>query len=584
MIFFNGKLITMENDPASAEAIAIRDGVIQSVGTDAEVLKLQGTSTVMIDLQGHTLMPAFIDGHTHILTFYDRMQRTLDEAQDAALSYGITMVSEMWANEDSLNNLLAAEQSGSLRMRVNVFPSYNDGILDADRQRIMMSTWYPENSPILDPQRLVRIPGIKIFIDGDNFTNERGCWALSDPFMKTASVITQGVCGTNEGDLYWTQEELNKAVKDAQEAGYRVAFHAMGDLALETALNAIENALDGQSNLVYRHQIQHNSLIRPTLLPRYRNLNIAVSVRGYAEMCGLSILDKTFGEFRQSWYVNRYELPSLGIPAYIETDFGWNTDPEDRFSQRSLDPIMHIYGLVTHQFIYPESNICAPDPIAAEKVISINRALEMVTIEPAWAVSMEDHLGSLKPGKYADLVILSGDPLNVDLNDLKYLSVLMTMVGGKVEYCAAGQAAFCPGVELPAGGGNLALNQAVSASASLAANPPQMAVDGNTDSNWLTGDFAPQWIEIDLGAPAQITQIRMRVSQSPKGSTTHEIRVGSVPGLLETIHTLNQITSDGEWLMFTPPAPLENVRYIHIETKESPSWVAWFEIEVIGTR
>ncbi len=443
-IFFNGALVTLEESQPTAEAIALRNGLIQAVGTDEEILALQGPETVVVDLQGNTLMPGFIDGHTHILAFPERKGRSLDEAQETAVRYGFTTVNEMWADQGQLDRLMQAEQEGGLRLRVNVFASYNDGNLDENRGKIFLKTWYPEHGPILDPSRRLRIPGIKIFVDGDNFNPSRGCWALNDPFAPSAPALNNVPCGTSRGDLYWSQEELNPVVLEAQNAGYRVAFHAMGDGAIETALDAIEYALDGQPNANVRHQIEHNSLVSPDQLNRYRTLDVLASVRGYGDFCDLSFLAPTFGSNRSAWYANRYALPGLGIHAYMETDFGWTIDPDDRFSQRSLDPIMQLYGIVTHRYVAEDGTTCEPDPTVAAYVISIERALQMLTIEPAYAVSMEDHVGSLKPGKYADLIMLSGNPLSVDPNELKDLEVWMTMVGGKVEYCAKGREALCP--------------------------------------------------------------------------------------------------------------------------------------------
>jgi len=587
IIFSNGNVITIDESQPVVEALAIRQGLIQAVGSNEEILALQGPDTELIDLQGQTMMPGFIDGHTHVLAFHDRMGRSLDEAQDKALHYGFTTVNEMWADEGYVNRLLQAEQGGNLRLRVNVFASYNDGILDENRHRVILETWYPEHDPILDPERYVRIPGIKIFVDGDSASYARGCWALSEPFEPGAPILSRGVCGTNRGDLYWTQEELNQVVSAAQAAGYRVAFHAMGDRAIETALNAIEYALDGASNETVRHQIEHNSMARPDLLDRYVTLDVAASVRGYGGVwCDLESLKTPFGEDRYLWYANRYALPSIGIHAYIETDFGWTVDPDERFAVRGLDPIIQIYGIVTHNFIMEDGSICEPSPLGSILPISVERALQMLTIEPAYAVSMEDYIGSLEVGKYADVIILSGDPLSIDPEDLKDLEVWMTMVAGQVEYCAAGQEIFCEGEHvaenLPSNG-NLALNRTVTASMSEQ-GPPALAVDGDETTFWGAGDFAPQWIEVDLGGPATITNIRLRVGQSPDDGTRHRVLAGGTHNDLAEIHLFDQSTHDGEWLVFQLPEPLANVRFIRVETLSSPSWIAWLEIEVYGTR
>lgn len=68
----------------------------------------------------------------------------------------------------------------------------------------------------------------------------------------------------------------------------------------------------------------------------------------------------------------------------------------------------------------------------------------MMTIEGAYALFREAEVGSLEPDKFADIIILSGDPLTVDPNTLKDLDVLMTMVGGQVEWCVPGYEALCP--------------------------------------------------------------------------------------------------------------------------------------------
>jgi len=362
---------------------------------------------------------------------------------DVALGYGFTTVTEKAADEPFLEQLMEAEREGRLRLRVNVFPEYNGGMLDDEGHQFFMRVWFPEHGPILDPDRRLRIPGIKIFVDGA-FTAERGCWAVTEPFpeaLQAESWFQELGCGP-QGELYLSQDELNEAVAAAQAAGFSVAFHAMGDRAIDAALKAIEYALNGESNEQYRHQIQHNSLVRPDQLQRYAALNAVVEVGGYFNTCEQDFY-AVFGPERSEWVANRYALPGLGIHAYTGGgDFGWRFDPADR---QGLDPLMVLYGMVTHQQLREDGTVCEPAPWIARHQISVERALQMLTIEPAWAVSQEEVIGSLRPGKFADVVILSDNPLAVEPDTIKDLTVLMTMVGGRVEYCALGHESLCPG-------------------------------------------------------------------------------------------------------------------------------------------
>jgi len=250
-------------------------------------------------------------------------------------------------------------------------------------------------------------------------------------------------CFNERGDLYLSQEELNQAVALLQGKGFRVAFHTMGDRGIDTVLNAIENALDGASNGVYRHQVQHSSFLRPDQIDRYVTLNILASVRGAWNACDQQGYQDAWPEHYAQW-ANRYALPGTGIHACAEGDFGWTTDPDDRTSVRPIDPLIMLWGLVTRQQLVEDGSACQPAAWAAQHQISVEQALRMLTIEPAYAVSQEDALGTLSAGKFADVVVLSGNPLTVSPDALKDIIVLMTMVGGETEYCRPGYETLCP--------------------------------------------------------------------------------------------------------------------------------------------
>lgn len=139
------------------------------------------------------------------------------------------------------------------------------------------------------------------------------------------------------------------------------------------------------------------------------------------------------------------------------------------------------------------------------------------------------------------------------------------------------------GIRTEGPGANVAYGKPVRASRSDQ-SAPERAVDGDLETAWGAGDFAPQWIEIDLGEPYTIVELNLLTGQSPEGATAHRILVrGPDAGdVFMEAHTFEGVTSDAQWLRATFPEPLEGVRYVRIETLSSPSWVAWREVEVIA--
>lgn len=130
---------------------------------------------------------------------------------------------------------------------------------------------------------------------------------------------------------------------------------------------------------------------------------------------------------------------------------------------------------------------------------------------------------------------------------------------------------------------NIAYGKPAIASASLPAEPPSNAVDEDTATQWGAGAGPVQWISVDLGGLHTITEVRLLVAQYPEGNTMHHIQVRATGADgYSTVHEFSGETGDGDWLVFAPDAPIENVGFIRIHTVTSPSWVAWKEIQVFG--
>ncbi|MFW9965461.1 MAG: amidohydrolase [Candidatus Sifarchaeia archaeon] len=438
-IFYGANIITLDEQNPLAEAIATKTETIVAVGTDEELLETYHTKNPIntIDLNGLTIMPGFVDGHTHMLgsALWTGLTN-LTHAQDIALSYGYTTIVEKSVTDLEFEPLLLADQAGELRLRVNMFPCYNAASLDEERETIILEMWYNARPPILEHDAMLRVPGIKIFADGAGI-GDRGAPAVSVPYSPEAMEYLESVTDSEYGDLYLDQQELNTAVKSIQDAGFRAAFHTMGDRAIETVLNAIEYALDGESNSIHRHQIEHNSFLKPDLITKADQLDTLHSVRGYFPTYWQSENEDWYNSTVCEWYVNRYSLPDLGIHSYWETDFSWAVYGNNSTS-RNINPFLHLWGFVTRSAIDENGTLHRPVPWVAEHEISVIQALRMMTIDAAYIVSQEDYIGTLESGKFADLIVISDSPLDVNADELKDLEVYVTMVGGNIEYVKDG--------------------------------------------------------------------------------------------------------------------------------------------------
>ncbi len=131
-------------------------------------------------------------------------------------------------------------------------------------------------------------------------------------------------------------------------------------------------------------------------------------------------------------------------------------------------------------------------------------------------------------------------------------------------------------------GRNLALGKPVAVSAALPDQPPALAVDGDPNTQWSAGAFPSQWIEIDLGAGYRIGEIRLTVGMWPAGDTVHRLWVGATRDAMRLVSEFRGKEYDFDVLNFVPAAPLTNIRFVRIDTTESPSWVSWREIEVLA--
>jgi predicted amidohydrolase YtcJ len=415
VIFYNGVILTMLDSPDPVEALAIIGDRIVAMGSAAEILTMTNDSTIMIDLEGRTLMPGFVDPHTHLFNDAGRMDTDLAGAQQLALSNGITTLANMFSPQDFVEEMRAFDEAGELIVRTSLYLTMTDncGGLTGD--------WWMEYPPTRESGELLRIGGLKAFADGGTC----GPIAISEPYA----------VGYEAGPLYFTQEGMNDLFSLADQNGYQLAVHAIGDLAVEQVLNAVGTVnSDGLNPL--RHRIEHNSLVPTAIRPLYAEYDVVATLFGYHRICDYTDYTPFFQEIGE-------DLRGM-LDDNPDVHFAWHGD--DPWIG-PISPLLEMASMVTRVEPDGVGGYCEPPAWMAAKAISVEEVLRMMTTEAAYALFREEEVGSLAPGLYADLIILSGDPTSVDPMDLWDLEVLATMVGGEFVYCADQQNPWCESQE-----------------------------------------------------------------------------------------------------------------------------------------
>jgi predicted amidohydrolase YtcJ len=207
--------------------------------------------------------------------------------------------------------------------------------------------------------------------------------------------------------------ELAEIIRDGVRAGWPVSVHAIGDRANREALDAFEATRDEWTPLGLRHRIEHAQCLAPEDIARFAAIGVACSVqfshapsdRDLAARFWADRLDGAYA-FRSLWESGA--LVANGSDAPVE----------------ELDPLAGIRAGVLR-------TIDERPAWGADQCLTIEQALIASTVNPAWLSGDERNRGRLLPGYLADLVVLSRDPLECPLDELKTVEVVATMVGGR---------------------------------------------------------------------------------------------------------------------------------------------------------
>ena len=242
-----------------------------------------------------------------------------------------------------------------------------------------------------------RIGGVKLFLDGSLGARTA---ALSAPYADDSS---------SSGMLTMKKEELDEIARKAQDAGFQLCIHAIGDKAVALAIKTLEESFGARGCRELRHRIEHASLTDQELVSKMGRLGITASVQ----------------------------------PRFIFSD-SW---AQERLGPERTKQLYPFASFIRNQVVLIAGSDCPvedPNPFeglwsaterpgmdSGEK-LTVSQSIKAYTESPAYASFCEDTRGTLEPGKMADLVILDQDPFECDSKSLRKTRVLQAIIGGMV--------------------------------------------------------------------------------------------------------------------------------------------------------
>ncbi|MFC1404636.1 MULTISPECIES: amidohydrolase [Streptacidiphilus] len=308
----------------------------------------------------------------------DRQYARLCASLDLAARYGITTVVEPQNSLDDLSLFERAEREGRLRSRLVAALFHPRGTTRADLDAFAAA------GRRHDSDRL-RVGPLKLYIDD---VVEPHTAALLEPYAGHHS---------HRGETFYPPEEFAEVFARLDRLGFQLFVHATGDRGIRTVLDAAEHARAVNGPRDSRHQVVHVECLDPADVDRFRRLGVVACMQ--PRHCSPDIAGpgqdwaQAVGEQRWSKAWPMRSLHEAGAALAFSSD--WNV--------AEMDPLVGLYTAVTRR------GLDGGPAWVPEQTLDLATAVRAYTLGSAHANFLEDRLGSVTPGKYADLVLLSQD-------------------------------------------------------------------------------------------------------------------------------------------------------------------------------
>ena len=563
-VFHNGKIATMDPAFAIVSALAVEDGRILAVGSDAEVRALADENTVLVDLEGKTLLPGLIDSHMHpdqaavsefehpipdmvdvadvmayvraraevlpegewiwVRTVFpprlrERRFPTRAELDSAAPRHPVVFAPWIFYPKASMNST-ALERLGIDRDADEQFATDIDRNADeqsaTDIERdtstgeptglVRNHTRYVEDTGVVDrtdeAQRaaqfrhlmtvynaaglttvsdrkatpemtslyaalaaqnaltvrlslmhlvdtaagrdldsiiadiaeigrlreqingsMLQLIGVKTFLDGGITSGTAYMhepWGENELFAISDSAY--------RGNLNLSGDRLEQLIRAAADAGLQFTGHVVGDAAVTELVRAYGAVSDSSPLRPLRPSLTHANFITPSAIARMAELGVVADVQPAWLYLDSHNLLAHFGERRLQHFQPLRSLFAAGVVVAGGSDHWHRLDGHT--ATNPFNPFLGMWITLTRR---PRN---VEGVLNGDEALDREQALRLYTTNAAYVLFREADIGSLEPGKQADMIIVDRDVLEVNVDDIRDTRVLGTYVGGRLVYDA----------------------------------------------------------------------------------------------------------------------------------------------------
>ena len=325
----------------------------------------------------------------------EQRRRGLELALQDAVSHGVTTVQD-FSDWDDYLVFEQMEHEGKLPVRIAEWIPFAEPLSLEEQQQGQ----HPKSD------RMLHTTMLKGFMDGSLGSRTA---AMKAPYADDPG---------NSGIPRFEQDKLNAMAVERARAGFQMGFHAIGDRAVEMALNAFATAEQAIPPGNHRYRIEHSQVVSGGDFARYKQLGVIASMQPNHLLSDIAWAGARLGPERSQYAYAWKSFLEAGVPLAYGTDYP--VEP--------ITPFRGVYCSVTRM------NEAGTMTFHPEQKLTMAETLYAYTQGSAYAEFAENWKGKLAPGYAADFVVLDRDLTAIAAHEILGAQVLRTVVGGKTVY------------------------------------------------------------------------------------------------------------------------------------------------------